>query len=397
VRRGAGRVGPPPWARTDWGLAIGGLGLSLVGALLVWSATRHRSGSAYLARHLVNTGIGLVLAALVTRVDFRVLRAWAPWVYVVSVLGLVVVLSPVGSTVNGSHSWIQLTGGFSLQPSEMAKIALCVGLGVILAERREHGRSPSSRDIVLACLVAAVPIGLVMLQPDLGSALVLGALTLGVLSVSGAPRRWLAGAGVLVVAGITLALTTPILSPYQRDRLIAFADPSADPQGIGYQTRQVRIAIGSGGLGGQGLFEGRQTQGGFIPYQQTDFVFSVAGEELGLIGAAGVVLLLGFLILRSCVIALRARDAFSRLVALGVACWFLFQVFENVGMNLGIMPVTGLPLPFVSYGGSSMFACWTALGLVNNAHLSTLNRPLSGAGSLPARRAYAADGARLRG
>ena len=247
MARPAGVRGPLPWARTDWGLAIAGLGLSLLGALLVWSSTRHQSGTAYLARHLVNTGIGMALAALVTRVDFRVLRAWAPWVYLVSVLGLVLVLSPVGSTINGSHSWIQLPGGFSVQPSEMAKIALCVGLAVILAERRERGAPPTSRDLRLAVVVAAVPIGLVMLQPDLGSALVLGALALGVVSVSGAPRRWVAGAVALVVAAITVALTTPVLSPYQRDRLIAFADPSADPEGIGYQTRQVRVAIGSGG------------------------------------------------------------------------------------------------------------------------------------------------------
>ena len=243
-----------------------------------------------------------------------------------------------------------------------------------------------------------MPIGLVMLQPDLGSALVLGALALGVVSVSGAPRRWVAGAVALVVAAITVALTTPVLSPYQRDRLIAFADPSADPEGIGYQTRQVRVAIGSGGLGGQGLFEGRQTQGGFIPFQQTDFVFSVAGEELGLVGAAGLVVLLGFLV--AALERGRAAGA-GRVQPAGrpsaSPCWFLFQVFENIGMNLGIMPVTGLPLPFVSYGGSSMFACWVALGLVNNAHLSTLHRPLSATGSRPAHRSFAAGGGTLRG
>jgi rod shape determining protein RodA len=155
---------------------------------------------------------------------------------------------------------------------------------------------------------------------------------------------------------------------------VAFADPQADPQGIGYQTRQVRIAIGSGGWQGQGLFEGRQTQGGFIPYQHTDFIFSVIGEELGFIGAAGLLLLLGFVIVRTVVVAARAQDAFGRLMALGVAAWLTFQVFENVGMNLGLMPVTGLPLPFVSYGGSSMFACWLAVGLVNNAHLSRHRR-----------------------
>ena len=363
------------WSRSDWGLLIGGPGLSLIGALLVWSATRHQSGSAYLARHLLNTGIGLCLAAAVTRVDFRGLRAYAPWLYLGSVAGLVLVLTPLGSTINGSHSWVQLPGGFSIQPSEFAKVALCVGLAVILAERGERDQPPSHRDVALAWAVAGIPIGLVMLQPDLGSALVLGALAVGVIAVSGAPRRWVFGVLAVVAVGITVALTTPALNTYQRDRLVAFVNPSADPQGIGYQTHQVRIAIGSGGWQGQGLFQGRQTQGGFIPFQQTDFVFSVAGEELGFLGSAGLLLVLGFLVVRTLMIAVRTRDAFGRLVAIGVACWFIFQVFQNVGMNLGIMPVTGLPLPFVSYGGSSMFACWLALGLVNNAHLSGIRRP----------------------
>ena len=363
------------WSRSDWGLLIGGLGLSLIGALLVWSATRHQSGSAYLARHLLNTGIGLGLAAAVTRVDFRGLRAYAPWLYLASVAGLGLVLTPLGSTINGSHSWVRLPGGFSIQPSELAKVALCVGLAVILAEWGERDQPPSHRDVALAWVVAGIPIGLVMLQPDLGSALVLGALAVGVIAVSGAPKRWVFGVLAVLAIGITVALTTPVLSPYQRDRLVAFANPSADPQGIGYQTHQVRIAIGSGGWQGQGLFQGRQTQGGFIPFQQTDFVFSVAGEELGFLGSAGLLLVLGFLVVRTLMIAARARDSFGRLVAIGVVCWFTFQVFENVGMNLGIMPVTGLPLPFVSYGGSSMFAGWLALGLVNNAHLSSVRRP----------------------
>jgi rod shape determining protein RodA len=334
------------WSRTDWGLFIGGLGLSLIGALLVWSATRHQSGSQYLARHLLNTGIGMALAAALTLVDFRGLRAYAPWLYLVSVAGLVLVMTPVGSTINGSHSWIQLPGGFSVQPSEFAKVALCVGLAVILAERGERGQPPAHRDVALAWV--------------------------GVIAVSGAPKRWVVAVMAVVLIGIAVAWTTPVLSQYQRDRLTTFANSSADPQGIGYQSHQVSIAIGSGGWQGQGLFQGRQTQGGFIPYQQTDFVFSVAGEELGFVGSVGLLLILGFLIVRTLMIAVRAKDVFSRLVALGVACWFTVQIFENVGMNLGIMPVTGLPLPFVSYGGSSMFACWLALGLVNNAHLSGL-------------------------
>ncbi len=269
------------WARSDWGLVVAALGLSLVGALLVWSATRHQAGAAYLVRHLVNTAIGVGLAAAVTQLGYQRLRALAPLLYLGSVAGLVLVLTPLGSTVNGSHSWILLPAGFSVQPSEFAKAALCLGLAVILGERLDRQEELDHRDLALAVAVAGVPVGLVMLQPDLGSALVLGALAVGVLVVAGTPARWLAVGTTLVVAGTVLALTTPVLSGYQRDRLTAFANPQADPQGIGYQTRQVRIAIGSGGLHGQGLFHGRQTQRGFIPFQQTDFVFSVAGRSSG--------------------------------------------------------------------------------------------------------------------
>ncbi|HEV7148727.1 MAG TPA: rod shape-determining protein RodA [Pedococcus sp.] len=368
ARAGGGAV---RWTESDWGLVVAALGLSVIGALLVWSATRRLDGTAYLVRHLLNTTIGVGLAVAVTRMGYQLLRALAPLLYVASLAGLVLVLTPVGSTVNGSHSWIQLPGGFSVQPSEFAKVALTLGLAIILGERLDRGARPDGRDLVVAGVVCALPVGLVMLQPDLGSALVLGALAFGVVAVSGVPARWLAAVVALVAAGIVAALTTPLLSAYQRDRLTAFAHPQADPQGFGYQTRQVRIAIGSGGWSGEGLFHGHQTQGGFIPFQQTDFVFSVAGEELGFLGAAGLVVLLGFVVLRSVLVASRAQDAFGLLVGVGVAVWFLFQVFENVGMNVGLMPVTGLPLPFLSYGGSSMFACWLAIGLVNNVHVSS--------------------------
>jgi rod shape determining protein RodA len=205
---------------------------------------------------------------------------------------------------------------------------------------------------------------LVMAQPDLGSALVLVALALGVLVVSGAAWPWLAGVLVAVVTAVTAAFTTPVLSPYQRDRLTAFLDPSADPLGIGYQTQQVRAAIAGGGWGGQGLHAGELTGSGAIPFQETDFVFSVAGEELGFVGAAFVVVLLGLVVARVALAGTRTDDPFVRLVCWAVAAWFAVQSVENIGMNLGLLPVTGLPLPFLSYGGSSMFACWAAMGLV---------------------------------
>ncbi|QFG68921.1 rod shape-determining protein RodA [Ornithinimicrobium pratense] len=368
---GASTVGAR-YARTDWAPFVAGLGLTVVGALLIWSSTKGWAGSALAVRHLVNAAVGIVLALAVVAVDVRWLRAVAPWVYLTGLLGLLLVLSPLGETVNGSRSWLFLPGGFSLQPSELAKIGLVVGLAMILAEGRDPDRPPTWREVLLAWVLAALPIALIMLQPDLGSALVFGVLTIGVVATSGASWRWTAAAVGGTVVAVVAALRVPLLDPYQVNRLLAFQDPALDPEGIGYQTTQVRLAIGSGGWSGTGLGQGPQTQGGFIPFQHTDFIFSVAGEELGLLGSLGLVGLLGFLVVRALLVGLRGEDPFGRLVAVGVACWFAFQTFQNVGMNLGLMPVTGLPLPFLSYGGSSMLACWLALGLLACAQQPTL-------------------------
>lgn len=356
------------WLRQDLGLLVGAAGTSLIGALLVWSATHETAGTAYLVRHLLNTAIGIGLAVGVTRLGHQGLRLVAPWLYGVSLLGLIAVLTPLGLTINGSRSWIPVVAGFTVQPSEFAKVGLALVLAFVFADRWERRVAPNNRDVALGWVLAAVPVGLIMLQPDLGSAVVLGALAFVVIAIAGAPRRWVVGVGLAAIGLVVGALTTPLLSDYQRDRLLAFANPSADPQGIGYQTRQVRLAIGSGGWSGQGFMEGRQTQGGFIPYQLNDFIFSVAGEELGFIGAAGLLVLLSFIVIRVFVVAGRSGDAFGRFVGVGVGTWLAFQVFQNVGMNLGVMPVTGLPLPFVSYGGSSMFASWLAVGVVNAAY-----------------------------
>lgn len=365
ARRAALPGSEPAWLRLDLGLFIGALGLSLLGCVLVWSATRASVGASAGLKQLVALAVALGGAAVVARVDVRAVRAAAPVVYVLAVLGLAAVVSPLGTTVNGSRSWIRLPGGFSLQPSELMKVALAIGLAMLLADRAERGLRQRHRDVVLAWVVAGIPVLLVLAQPDLGSAVVLVTMSVVVVAAAGAPVVWTVGVAAAGTAAVAAAFLTPVLSGYQRNRLRAFLDPTLDPQGIGYQTRQVRIAIGSGGLTGQGLFEGHQTQGGFIPFQETDFVFSVAGEELGFLGAAGLVVLIGFVAVRCLVVARRA-DAFGRLVATGVAVWFGVQAFENIGMNLGLMPVTGLPLPFVSSGGSSLIASWLALGLVGN-------------------------------
>lgn len=354
----------PRLLRSDLVLIAAALTASGLGALLVHSATRQEAGSAFLVRHLLNLGIGLVIALLAARLDRSLLRALAPFVYLAGVVGLVLVLSPLGVEVNGSRSWIRLPGGFSIQPSELAKVGLCVALPMLLAPAAERRQVPRVGEVLLAGIITGVPVLLVMGQPDLGSALVLVALAFGVLVVSGAPWPWLVGVVLAVLGAVVAAFTTPLLSPYQRDRLTAFADPGVDPMGIGYQTQQVRAAISGGGWGGQGLYSGDLTSAGTIPFQETDFVFSVAGEELGFVGAAFVIVVLGLVVARTALAGTRARDPFVRLVCWGVATWLAVQAVENIGMNLGLMPVTGLPLPFFSYGGSSMFACWAAIGLV---------------------------------
>jgi rod shape determining protein RodA len=371
-----------PLRRLDWVLAGAVAALIALGSLLVWSATRERMLAAglgpqtYLRRHLLNAGIGLVLGAVTGRVDYRLLRAYAPVVYVASVLGLVVVLSPLGSTINGAHSWINLGGGFEVQPAEFAKVALVVGMATVFDHKRvdRAGAGPRDSDVARVLALAAVPTALILLQPDLGTIMVLAFVVFGVLAVAGAPTRWLVGLLVAAAIGGGVVGHLHVLKDYQVKRFTSFANPAADPSGAGYNTQQARIAIGSGGVLGKGLFHGTQTKGRFIPEQQTDFIFTVAGEELGLVGGATVVGLLGVVLWRGLRIAGRAGDAFGTIVAAGVVSWIAFQSFVNIGMTLGITPVTGLPLPFVSYGGSAMFANLIAIGLLENVHLRSHER-----------------------
>jgi rod shape determining protein RodA len=365
----------------DWLLMAAVAGLLVLGTLLVWSATTARDDltggdpTTYLRKQLVNIAIGLVLMVMVMATDHRWVRILAPAVYVASLAGLVLVLTN-GATINGSRSWVQL-GGLSIQPAEFAKLAVVIGMALVVAERAEgrRRRTVDWVDVVLMLLIAGVPAVLILLQPDLGTMLVLSATVFGVLAASGAPRRWLAllaGSG-LAVAVVAVALG--LLEDYQVDRFLAFTNPELDPQGAGYNTEQARIAVGNGGLLGEGLFQGSQTHSGFVPEQHTDFVFTVAGEELGLVGAGFLILLLGVLIWRALVIASRADDVFGRIAAAGIACWLGFQAFQNIGMCLGIMPVTGVPLPLVSYGGSSMFAVLLAVGLLQNIHVRSATSP----------------------
>jgi rod shape determining protein RodA len=222
---------------------------------------------------------------------------------------------------------------------------------------------PTTSDVLIALVLIAVPLGLVMLEPDLGSSMVLAAASFGVLITAGVPARWTVGLLILAVVVAIVAVKSGMLANYQLQRFKVFTNPSRDPQGAAYNVTQAHIAIANGGLFGRGLFHGPQTEGGYVPEQQTDFIFSVAGEEFGLVGGMALIALFGVLCWRGLLIARRA-DRAGQLIAAGIVCWFAFQAFQNIGMNLGLMPVTGLPLPFVSYGGSSMFAQALAIGLL---------------------------------
>ena len=377
------RTAPAPPRRTtarvggwDWWLVLPALSLSLLGAALVWSATQgpllaaHRFGASYGLRHAMNLGIGLCLCWAVSRMGHRAIQRATPVLYTCSVLGLLLVLSPLGSTVNGAHAWIRLPAGFSIQPSEFAKVAIIVGVALVVTDR-SGSDAPSTGTVVRALAIAGLPAGLVLLKPDLGTVLVIGAVVIGMLLVAGLRVWHVVALTIAGAAAVAAAFALGLVDQYQIDRLTAFARPDEGARTFGYNTMQARIAIGSGGLVGQGWRHGSQTQGGFVPYDHTDFVFSVAGEELGLVGALVLLGLLALVLWRGLTIALRARDAFGRLVAAGIVLWFALQAFENIGMNLGIMPVTGVPLPFVSYGGSSMFAIWIGIGLLLNVNAAT--------------------------
>jgi rod shape determining protein RodA len=359
----------------DWLLVVVVLGLSAIGTLLVWSATQPSLLAAgldprtYLKKQLLNVVIGLVLMAAVSLVDTRQLRTWVPFFYGVTLLALMAVLTPIGSDINGAHAWISLPGGFQVEPSEFAKVALILGIAIIFSQARPGtSAAPGVRSLLTALACAAPLIGLVVIEPALGVALVLVVVTATMIVLSGLRLRIIAALAALVGVTVSLAGGLHLLKSYQLTRFTSFLHPSADLAGAGYNAAQAKIAVGSGGMFGQGLFHGQLVAGNFVPSQQTDFIFTVAGEELGFVGTIVIVFLLGVVIVRALRIATRADDLFGLLVASGIAMWFAFQSFVNIGMTIGIMPITGLPLPFVSYGGSAVFADMIAIGLLQSVH-----------------------------
>jgi len=361
----------------DWLLILVVCGLSALGVLLVWSATQPgliQQGAdprTYLKKQLLNVVIGLFLMVGVSMLDSRRLRSLAMPFYIVTVLALLAVLSPLGSDINGAHAWIALPGGFQIEPSEYAKLALVAIVAMVFSQRANSQRGvgvPGVKACLLAIACAVPLLGLVVIEPALGVAMVLVVVLAIMIVLSGLKLRYIAGLVAIVGATIAAAGGLHLLQGYQLKRFTSFLHPAANLSSAGYNAAQAKIAVGSGGMFGEGLFHGQLIAGNFVPAQQTDFIFTVAGEELGFVGAIVIVFLLGVVIVRALRIAARADDQFGVLVASGIAVWFAFQSFVNIGMTIGIMPITGLPLPFLSYGGSAVFADMIAIGMLQSVH-----------------------------
>jgi rod shape determining protein RodA len=364
----------------DWPLITVTCALTVLGTVLVWAATEPALSQAgldthtYLKKAALWALLGLILMFVTASIDYRRIRRWTPVLYVLSLLLLGAVLAG-GQSVNGAKAWIALPGGFQVEPSEFAKLGLILSVAWLLSRRDLKSGRPTIRDVCYAFLAAAPLVALVEKEPALGVTLVLVFTLAGMVIVSGIRVYWVLGGLSAVAVGICTVARLHLLKGYQLTRLTSFLHPSQDLAGTGYNGLQAKIAVGSGGLWGEGLFHGHFTGGNFVPSVQTDFIFTVAGEELGFAGSVALVAMLAFIVTRAIRAAQGADDMYGLLIASGIAVWFAFQSFVNIGMTIGIMPITGLPLPFISYGGSAIFADMIAIGLLQSVRPRRATRP----------------------
>ena len=390
------------WKYIDDSLLLVYIGMTIFGGIMIRSVEINQ-GLTDWWQHWLTGAVGLILALIIARCRYEVLVSWKWVIYVLTNISLIAV-QVIGTSALGAQRWINV-GGFHIQPSEFAKVGLIITLGAILSSK------PKVKlfDFFQVLIVTAIPWLLVFLEPNLGTSLIFGVITIGMLywgninpgllillispifsivlynlyfpawvawitlmaliAWRSLPWGWLS---VPIVAGINIAsgniaqILWNLLKDYQKDRLTGFLNPEQDPLGTGYHLIQSRIAIGSGQLFGRGLYQGTQTQLNFIPEQHTDFIFSAIGEELGFIGCIFVLLAFWFICLRLVIIAYTAKDNFGSLIAIGVLSMLIFQVFVNIGMNIGLAPVTGIPLPLLSYGRSALLSNFIALGLVES-------------------------------
>jgi rod shape determining protein RodA len=349
--------------------------LVVSGLFFLYSATNqtlrldHLDPFARVKKQAVTALIGVVLMLLAASFDYRFLKVYAGFVYAGMLVALVLVRIPfLGSTdaTGTAQRWFEIAG-FQFTPSEFVKLGLIVMLAAMLSELRNP--VPTVQDLVRLLAVAAVPLVLVLFQPDIGTSIVLVAVTVGMLVVAGTRARHLAVLAVSGVVLIFLAMQLGVIKQYQLDRIRAFLDPQSVAFDVRYNLEQAEIAIGSGGMVGLGYLNGTQTNLDYVPEQHTDFIFTVVGEEFGFLGSVVVLGLFAMLVWRAIRIAYLSKDPFGTYLASGIAAMFAIQMFVNVGMVVGIMPITGIPLPFLSYGGSAMLANFIAIGLLENVHM----------------------------
>ena len=355
--------------RVDWVLVAASLLVAVLGCIMVYTATRGLliqkglSPHYFLKRQALFSLLGAVAMVVVALIDYRRLESVAVLLYCALVFALLVVLSPIGSHALGSQRWFSL-GFIQIQPSEFAVLALIIIVATYCSRRSEDGLA--WRDVIRVLILAGIPIVLVMAQPDLGTAIIMTIVLLVMLAVAGLPARILVILLIGAVLVVVVAIEGGFLHQYQIARLTSFLhqnSKSPSQQSLIYNLQQAKNAIGSGGLWGKGLLHGAATNLGYVPEQQTDFIFTAVGEQLGFVGATGVLCLLGLVAWRILRCAQLARDSFGRLLCAGFFTFFAFSVFQNAGMTMGIMPITGIPLPFMSYGGSSALCFFMGVGL----------------------------------
>src|SRR5205807_5200135 len=363
-----------PLRHMDLALFTAALATAALGCIAIYSATRPsllalgRDPNFYLKRQLAFLALAMVVFIITLLFDYRQLRGLAPLVYLGGIGLLVLVLSPIGHTTLGAQRWITV-GFLQIQPSEIMKLVLIVALSALWADKgantglwADKGANTGLGRVVLAVALAAIPAGLIYLQPDLGTVLVLVFLAFSIVVVAGAKLRWIGLLVALSVGVFVLVLHLGLLHDYQIKRLTAFLDQSSKSTAA-YNLQQSRTAVASGGLTGKGLFRGTQTNLDYVPENHTDFIFTVVGEETGFAGSLLLIGLFSFLVWRALRIAMMSKDHFGPRLAAGVGAMLAFQLFVNVGMTIGIVPVVGIPLPFVSYGGSSLLTSFCAVGI----------------------------------
>ena len=368
---GSGRLG-----KTLGGLYLSQLIPALVlvvyGVVVILSASL-TIPEANFPRHLVGIAMGLVGAVLVWRYDYRNLQGMTRTLLIIACILMIAPKIPgLSYSAKGITGWVKVPGiGITFQPSELAKLVVIYLMAALGAQY--NGKIESLRDYVRLCAILLVPFGLILLQPDLGTGLVLLVFGATIIICSGAKRSWVLVTIALIVVGAAAIIVTSmldgfphILKTYQLNRLIVFVDPSVDPTNNGYNLQQAKIAVGSGGLLGKGIGGATQAGNGFLPEAQTDFVFALLAEEFGFVGGVVLLGLFAWMILSTILLGMRCESMFGKLVCVGCAAMWTFQVLEEVGMCMGIMPITGIPLPFISYGATSMIAQLMAVGMVQS-------------------------------